>query len=276
MSPSVVRSEDAKQLFRLAGECREQTDGGARRRHFLSRVAEITRSKVAIEGTFAFSGLDVPPRIRHVSDIGWANDGERDRLYDRVATTPIGSDPLSGVVLSGLSDRRIVTAQRRDAMSMRDWERTEIRNELHRPARVDDSLVSVMRGDDPGDVHLLVFKRAWGDPPFTSEDCQIVDLAHAELSWIFVLRDTWRAPLRGQLPGSAGAWSTLERDFSRRERQTLELLLTGASEKGIAEALGLSRYTVHDYVKVVYRKMGVGSRAELMASALAAQPPTRD
>jgi DNA-binding CsgD family transcriptional regulator len=258
MSPAVVRSEDAKKLIRLAGECREETDGGARRHHFLSRVAEITGSTVGIEGTFGYGGLDAPPRIRHVSDIGWANDGERDRLYSRVASTPIGSDPLAGAVLAGLSDRPIVTAQRRDAMSTRDWERAELRNELHRPARVDDSLVSVMRGQEPGEIHMLVFKRAWGDAPFTSEDCEIVDLAHAELAWIFIPRDK-RA--------------SQHRDFSRRERQTLDLLLTGASEKGIAEALGLSRHTVHDYVKVVYRKMGVGSRAELMARVLAAPPP---
>ena len=50
-----------------------------------------------------------------------------------------------------------------------------------------------------------------------------------------------------------------------RIAQTLELLLEGGSEKELAGQLGLSRHTVHVYVKSIYRHYGVCSRAELMA-----------
>jgi DNA-binding CsgD family transcriptional regulator len=50
-----------------------------------------------------------------------------------------------------------------------------------------------------------------------------------------------------------------------RLRQTLDLLLAGDAEKQIAGKLGLSQHTIHDYVKAVYRRFGVGSRAELLA-----------
>jgi DNA-binding CsgD family transcriptional regulator len=53
--------------------------------------------------------------------------------------------------------------------------------------------------------------------------------------------------------------------MSPRLRQTLDLLLAGDGEKQIAGKLGLSRHTVHDYVKGVYRQFGVCSRAELLA-----------
>lgn len=53
-----------------------------------------------------------------------------------------------------------------------------------------------------------------------------------------------------------------------RERETLELLLTGASEKQIAASLGISTHTVHQYVKRLYRYLGVTSRAQLMAACL--------
>lgn len=49
------------------------------------------------------------------------------------------------------------------------------------------------------------------------------------------------------------------------ERKALGLLLTGKSEKEIADALGLGLGTVHSRVTTIYRKFGVRGRAELMA-----------
>jgi len=53
--------------------------------------------------------------------------------------------------------------------------------------------------------------------------------------------------------------------LSRRERQTLELLLAGNAEKQIAAQLSISRHTVHVYVKSLYRQFNVNSRGELLA-----------
>jgi DNA-binding CsgD family transcriptional regulator len=50
-----------------------------------------------------------------------------------------------------------------------------------------------------------------------------------------------------------------------RQRQTLELLLEGKSEKEIANQFAISRHTVHVYVKLLYKRFGVSSRAELLA-----------
>jgi ATP/maltotriose-dependent transcriptional regulator MalT len=51
-------------------------------------------------------------------------------------------------------------------------------------------------------------------------------------------------------------------------RRVCDALLTGASEKQVAEQLGLSPHTVHDYVKLLYKLFQVHSRAELMAKLL--------
>lgn len=53
--------------------------------------------------------------------------------------------------------------------------------------------------------------------------------------------------------------------LSPRTRQTLDCLLAGDSEKQVAARLGLSRHTVHVYVKTLYRRFGVSSRGELFA-----------
>ena len=52
-------------------------------------------------------------------------------------------------------------------------------------------------------------------------------------------------------------------------RRTLDRLLLGESEKQIAEKLGISRHTVHGYIKQLYARLGVHSRAELMARWIA-------
>jgi len=53
--------------------------------------------------------------------------------------------------------------------------------------------------------------------------------------------------------------------LSRRQRQTLELLLAGNAEKQIAARLSISRHTVHVYVKSLYKRFNVNSRPELLA-----------
>ena len=53
--------------------------------------------------------------------------------------------------------------------------------------------------------------------------------------------------------------------LSPRHVQTLQCLLAGDSEKEIANRLGVSRHTVHAYVKGLYRHFKVASRGELTA-----------
>jgi DNA-binding CsgD family transcriptional regulator len=56
--------------------------------------------------------------------------------------------------------------------------------------------------------------------------------------------------------------------FSKRQREVVDLLLFGLSEKAVAIQLGLSRHTVHVYVKDIYRILAVQSRAEMMSRCL--------
>ena len=60
--------------------------------------------------------------------------------------------------------------------------------------------------------------------------------------------------------------------LTSRAREVLQHLLRGASEKGIAAALSISRETVHGYVKAIYAAHGVSSRAELLACCLGPSP----
>lgn len=51
-----------------------------------------------------------------------------------------------------------------------------------------------------------------------------------------------------------------------RQAAVLQRLCEGDAEKQVARTLGVSRSTVHVYVKAIYRVYGVHSRAELLAA----------
>jgi DNA-binding NarL/FixJ family response regulator len=55
--------------------------------------------------------------------------------------------------------------------------------------------------------------------------------------------------------------------LSGREREVLELIATGATNREIAERLYLSPHTVKEHTSSVYRKLGVRNRAEAVKRA---------
>jgi DNA-binding CsgD family transcriptional regulator len=55
--------------------------------------------------------------------------------------------------------------------------------------------------------------------------------------------------------------------LSQREAEVHELLLRGCSSEAIALRLTISRHTVKDHRKQIFRKLGIGSLAELFAAA---------
>lgn len=57
--------------------------------------------------------------------------------------------------------------------------------------------------------------------------------------------------------------------LSGREHEILDLVAHGHNNRQIAELIGLSRFTIEDYTKRIYRKLAVGSRAAAVFEAQA-------
>jgi DNA-binding CsgD family transcriptional regulator len=57
-------------------------------------------------------------------------------------------------------------------------------------------------------------------------------------------------------------------DLTKRMRQIVSRLMEGDSEKQIAHHLSLSRHTVHQHIKNLYRRYDVNSRGELLGLAV--------
>ena len=92
-----------------------------------------------------------------------------------------------------------------------------------------------------------------GPPYFDDADLAVAAFALRGLRWFHRRLVLSRGIPAGRTPCTA------------REHRILSLLLTGRSEKEIAELLQISAGTTHNHVTVIFKKFGVRSRAELMA-----------
>jgi DNA-binding CsgD family transcriptional regulator len=61
--------------------------------------------------------------------------------------------------------------------------------------------------------------------------------------------------------------------LSARERQVIEYLSSGRTNREIAESLGLSRHTVKNYLFRIFDKLGVSSRTELLYFTMSGPQP---
>jgi DNA-binding CsgD family transcriptional regulator len=103
-----------------------------------------------------------------------------------------------------------------------------------------------------GQAHGIALFRPPGERRFTARDRRLLHLFHRELA-PHLMTDL-AAP--GYDPVSS---------LSPRLREVLACLLEGDTEQQVAMRLGLTRNTAHQYVKTVYRRLNVNTRAELMA-----------
>jgi DNA-binding CsgD family transcriptional regulator len=68
---------------------------------------------------------------------------------------------------------------------------------------------------------------------------------------------------------AAPAPRELTPEFTGREREIVDLLMQGMSNRQIAQALGIAEATVKKHLHHVYRKLGVRSRALLIVEQAA-------
>jgi len=99
--------------------------------------------------------------------------------------------------------------------------------------------------------------------PFTEEQKEMAKVVREHLLVAY------RNVLRSEQPepnfASNDPRRELQISLSPRLRETLGHLLNGLPRKHIADEMGISIYTLNDYVREVYAKLGVHSHAELMA-----------
>lgn len=255
-----VRLRDLKNIYRLIGECRELGDDSqAWRRHMFERLCRLVGAQVGCGGEVRGFWTEQPEVLENV-DLGWAGECERSRYFEFLQRHGAMETP-EFLYRRQRPHARLITGCREQCIDDRQWYRSEHFNEYRRISRVDSNLFSLAtipgaRSPQPAPdrsiLNGITLHRELGEPRFQKRERLILHWFHHEL-----------LPLLGRQLALAEEPSASE--LSPRLREVLDCLLEGDSEKQVALRLGLTRQTVHQYVKTVYNHFGVQSRGELLA-----------
>jgi DNA-binding NarL/FixJ family response regulator len=243
----LLRVQDVRDAYRLIGECRDLgSDHALWHSRMLEGVCRLIGAPSATGGEGRW--------VRQISAFDAGLDARTRELYSayRRELGPAGN-PI-WTALRNVAGQ-LVTRSRRQLVSDTDWYRSVVFNEYRRPGKIDHQLTSVYQTANGGADSVISVVRALGERDFSPRERRLLSFFHAELG-----------PLIGRALVSATEPSPVK--LSPRLRQTLACLLEGDSEKQVADRLGLSHATTHQYVTELYRHLGVGSRAQLMAYIL--------
>lgn len=192
------------------------------------------------------------PHLVEPIDIGWDTDSSRQRFLQYMTSGESGGDPGTIALMESHVTTRFVTRYRRQMVNDAEWYASPTVSEARRSGNVDDYLHTSVRLR-PGVIQGFILYRAWGDTPFAERERKLLRLFHAHL-----LQRISAGIHPSQMLNAPPM-------LAPRLRQTFELLLEGRSMKEIAQRLGISRHTVNDYLKVLYRRFNVHTRAQLLA-----------
>jgi DNA-binding CsgD family transcriptional regulator len=126
-----------------------------------------------------------------------------------------------------------------------------------RLATADDGRVLISYGKPAGDVcSVIAVKMDAG--PATLKTAMTLQMLHAFVE-------------PSLLPARPSFAAAARRDLAPRVREVLRAVADGLCEKEVADRLGISRHTVHVYVKTLYKHFEVKSRAELLVRLFTGQ-----
>ena len=247
-----LRMRDIRQAYRLIGDCRDLgADPVLWQSHMLEGLSHLVGAAVATGGEGRWRRPAESPVPVSGFSVGLDARGiERLMAYTR--QNGLAEDPVFQALrhIPGA----LVVRTRGQVLSDAEWQRSRTYNEYLRPIQLDSQLTSVCEVSG-GAVSVVRLLRGCGEPDFSEREQRLLRFFHAEL---------------GRLIGNtlASVFDPDLRRLSRRQRETLACLLEGVSEKQVAARLGISGFTTHQYVKSLYRRFSVSSRAELLAHFL--------
>jgi DNA-binding CsgD family transcriptional regulator len=242
-----LRLKDLRGAYRLIMECRELGhDPVLWRRHMFLGLCPLVGARVAAGGEIRDFGKPTQVVLQSVDVRGFsqtvsrylAEDGIRhDPVFRRFAQIP----------------GQLVTRCLGQLIDPADWHRSETFRRYMRPAGIDSRIISFYRLPyDVRTVTAITLHRGTEDPSFGLREARLVHYFHHELSRM----------LGRELATVAG---TKTSGLPLRQRQVLDCLLNGDSEKQVARRLGLSPHTVHTHINRLHQRFGVQSRGELLA-----------
>jgi DNA-binding CsgD family transcriptional regulator len=229
----LLKLKNVRAIFRLVSDVREMgADPERWRPHMIRELVRIMEAEVVVSSEIHCHATKTAGTIE-IHDIGWGCDADGNVWQIKSERIAENADALWLSVLPSKTDD-IPLRPQRSVYGGRNF------------------ILSQIALPHVGTVDQLGLHHAWGNKPFSEAQHRLVRLLHAELGRL------WK---RDAIKHTSDPNSELP----PRLQQTLEALSNGASEKEVSVQLGISRHTVHNYVKALHQRLGVSSRGELLA-----------
>lgn len=249
---AVLSTQDAAGLIEIlaaAADPNRDASLETRRHTLLAAVAETIEAD-AWAWMCRSADDELPANLAQVKlHDGWADDRQRDAAFQALGQCPL-QKLLAAAPLSAAAAPSGVTRTKEDLIGA-SREGNAVPEGAWLEVGVSDYMISLYPID--GATYSAVgYCRRHAKKQFTDRDRSVLDLLFQHVTWLHA-----ESPIQtGSSPTSA---------LSPREKEVLVLLLEGHARKEVAARLQLSAHTVADYLKVIYKKLGVSSRAELLA-----------
>jgi DNA-binding NarL/FixJ family response regulator len=202
--------------------------------------------------------------FRPLSIIDQPHGADPSRLPGFLAA--VGQHPAFGAYAMGWV--RLGTAVAlSDFADLRALRRLSIHVDFHEPYGINDQLLCMMRHSSQQLGALTVNRERRG---FSQRDRAVVDLVMPHLAQAVAHRQRLAA-LSAAVRSMGQHHDVIDRAMPRlstltaREREIVEHLVGGTTDRQIARSLVISSRTVHKHLENIYRKLGLGSRASLIA-----------
>lgn len=223
--------------------------------HMLQRVCDIADADtgywlgaVRITSTQTEDALlGWRPRV-----IRYLHDHEQRVAMFRELVKEAESSPDASILAQIRHAGRFRAALKRDLLPP-DWFGSEYNQRVNVSRGISDTMFITMPINDDCEAYIGLQRMHREDEPFSRDDLMRAARALRGLTWF-----QRRVFLSYGLMVSETALTPVERNV-------LSLLLTDKPEKLIAEELGQTHATTHTYVRQIYRKLGLKSRASLAA-----------
>ena len=243
--PTPLLESDVRALIHLLGDTLAYPGPDIDRKRFLlTGLARLVEADAW--AWVAQKGGHAPGDVTYFSliDGGWKS--EQQLTIATQATWCPDNQPIHDLMTMG-----IFAGTRRDAYEDVPWYSSELFKRFREPAGLDDIMVTGVRYTADL-VSLVGLHRNLGRPPFGERERRLAHILTSEIEWLH----------RVGLPDAD--LSSVDQ-LSPRLRHVMLLLLSGSSRKQIAAQLAISNHTVNEYIADIYSRLGVSSRASLMA-----------
>lgn len=250
-----LRLADVRAVYTTVAECRDLGDDAfAWRRHFARSTGRLIGADAAMVGEMGALRAGQPRNIGALNvavqdgiDLSpWAV-AYRELVAGRLGERGVIEACMAWAGQTGLE------ASTAEMIGERAWYRSLSFELYYQVAGFDANLFSFHPAPGVADEFSgIILSRLAGRRPFSAREVQVLHELHTALAGLL---GGPLARFREPCPSQLGP----------RQRQVLRCLLEGDGDKQVAIRLGISRFTVNQHTKVIYRHFGVAGRAELLA-----------